>query len=205
MALRSIKLLALWGNGDTEGHIYLSQREWNHVCRGGCLSCSGMGCYEGEWFDISCTFAKGRAHVTGNDGADMMEGRISRLLPRDLKTGTSLTAPDPAAVLPDPPLPARVFSKGTVRKAHQPAVIAALRRIAPPASQSAECDSAVGAPETFSLDEATATLTTGAGRVAPPLRVESPQLRAGILRELGCYEDEVGKYEEKGKQRGGKG
>ena len=53
------------------------------------------------------------------------------------------------------------------------------------------------APQTFSVDGATATLTPGEGRRAPTLRIESLALRVRVLREIGCFEDEVVDYERK--------
>ena len=197
MTIRSIELLALWGNGDAEGRVHLSRREWNHVCRGGELSRSGHGCYEGEWFTVDCHFAKGRADLTGDHGADYWSGSVRRLMARDTITNKRLDAPDLASVPPDPPKPTQVFAKDIVRKAHLPAALAALHRIATPAAQPIATDDAMRAPQTLSVDGATATLTPGEGRRAPTLRIESMALRVRVLREIGCFEDEVADYEKK--------
>ena len=203
MALRSIELLALWGNGDAEGRIYISLREWNHVCRGGELFRTGRGCYEGEWFTVDCHFAKGRADFTGDHGADYWSGSIRRLMARDTIQNTRIEAPELASVPTDPPKPAQVFAKDTIRKAHQPAALAVLHRIATPATDPATTTDAEGTPQTFTVDGATAMLTPGEGRRAPTLRIESLPLRVRILRELGCFEDEVVDYERKQTQRRG--
>ena len=197
MALRSIELLALWGNGDAEGRIYISLREWNHVCRGGELFRTGRGCYEGEWFTVDCHFAKGRADFTGDHGADYWSGSIRRLMARDTIQNTRIEAPELASVPTDPPKPAQVFAKDTIRKAHQPAALAVLHRIATPATQPTTTTDADRTPQTFTVDSATATVTPGEGRRAPTLRIESLLLRVRILREIGCFEDEVVDYEQK--------
>ena len=201
MALRSIELLALWGNGDAEGRIYISHREWNHVCRGGELFRTGRGCYEGERFTVDCQFAKGRADLTGDHGADYWSGSIRRLMARDTIQNTRIEAPELASVPTDPPKPAQVFAKDTIRKAHQPATLAVLHRIATPATQPTTTTDADRTPQTFTVDSATATVTPGEGRRAPTLRIESLLLRVRILREIGCFEDEVVDYEQKQTRR----
>jgi hypothetical protein len=40
-------------------------------------------------------------------------------------------------------------------------------------------------------------MTPGEGRRAPTLRIESLALRVRVLREIGCFEDEVADYEKK--------
>ena len=205
MASRSIELLALWGNGDAEGRIYVSQREWNHVCRGGELFRTGKGCYEGEWFTVDCHFAKGRADFTGDHGADHWSGSVRRLIPNDTTQNTRIEAPEPASVPNDPPKPAQVFAKDAIRKAHQPAALAVLHRIATPAMDPATTTDAARTPQTFTVDGATATLTPGEGRRAPTLRIESLPLRVRILREIGCFEDEVVDYEQRQRLKRGAG
>ena len=197
MPIRWIRLLSLWGNDDAEGAISMSYREWNHVCRGGELDRRIWGWYEGSRFPIDCWFHDRQARLRGRDGADYWSGTIQEMNPYDRATKSRLVVPDRRSVPPDPPKPTQVFVKDTMRKKHQPKALAALQRIATPAAQSAATTDAAQAQQTFTVDGATATLTPNKGRRAPTLRIESLPLRVRMLREIGCFEDEVVDYERK--------
>jgi|GEM_PF-3991382 len=186
MVDRPISLRALWGNADAQSECDITRRAWVSICRGGKLSRTVRGYYEGERFEVYWSIANRRVSLTSSQGGDCFKGSIEDLRVYDYAE-SRVIEPWPAGEAPElPPRPSDVFRDELVRRKHRSEVRAFIDKHATEIQREVH-GSMLSSYEvvTWTIPGGSATWTGGRWGQQERLIVPELEARARILVAMG--------------------